>query len=435
MADRRLLIDATKLAMPGMDGCKRYVTGLVRGLLGMLDRGEIEWQVDLHLGRTIVPIQQIREVLDDHEDHRPPMTGRLSDVWHSHYTRVRSTVRGWAVGTAKSILPDPIYTTMKHVKNRFFVSAVTQERRIPDYDLIHLTLPTSYPTFARWNRPLLTTVHDLCHLRYPQFQQRATRRALGKAMDLLVARRTRFLTVSESTRRDLLTKYAVPPEAVRTVPIACNSNRFKPMTDESAIQRVRRRYGLPPGPYLLTLSTIEPRKNLINTVDAFSRLRDDRPDLNVSLVIAGAKGWKTRRLFRHARARSRSIHFTGFVDEADLPALYSGSLALSYVSFYEGFGLPLLEAMSCGTAVLYGDNSSMPEVVGEAGLAANPNDIDQIKSQMARLVLDNDLRAQLAQRALMQAARFSWSETARQTTAEYDRLISNSPHVFTPAAS
>ncbi|MEL6868065.1 MAG: glycosyltransferase family 1 protein, partial [Bacteroidota bacterium] len=168
---------------------------------------------------------------------------------------------------------------------------------------------------------------------------------------------------------------------------------------------------------------IEPRKNLLNTAKAFLRLIEEHPDLDVHLVICGKKGWKFEELFKEDLTQSKRIHFTGFVNDEDLPLLYAHALALCYVSYYEGFGLPPLEAMSCGTPVIFGDNSSMPEVVGKGGLPAVADDVEAIKSQMHRLVADPVFREELAREAWRQSRRFSWLKTTLQTLEAYRKVI------------
>jgi glycosyltransferase involved in cell wall biosynthesis len=291
------------------------------------------------------------------------------------------------------------------------------------YDLVHLTLPTSYYGFRHTSTPLITTVHDLCHLRMPQFMERHNRVALSRGLRQLVRQESHFIAVSETTRRDLLAAYPIDVSRVCVIPEACDTQRFSPVRDVARVDEIRRRYGLPPGPYLLSLCTLEPRKNLVDTVRAFNRLTAVQPTVDTSLVIAGPEGWKIGELFRASGLKRSRVHLTGFIDDADLPALYSGALGLVYVSHFEGFGLPLLEAMSCGTPVIFGDNSSMPEIVGPGGLPARADDVDDIMGQMSRLIQDASLRQELAEQALARAAEFSWERTIDATIAEYERRL------------
>jgi glycosyltransferase involved in cell wall biosynthesis len=167
------------------------------------------------------------------------------------------------------------------------------------------------------------------------------------------------------------------------------------------------------------LSTLEPRKNLLNTTKAFVGFRREHPEAEISLVIAGRKGWKFEELITDQSAKDDRIVFTGFVEDEDLPALYSSACALLFVSHYEGFGLPALEGMNCGLPVIYGKDGALPEVVGDAGLPASSNDILDIQDKIARLALDRDLREELSVRALARVDQFSWADTVQKTLEIY----------------
>jgi len=152
-------------------------------------------------------------------------------------------------------------------------------------------------------------------------------------------------------------------------------------------------------------------------------LRQENPDISLKLVIAGKKGWSADSIFSMAEDYKDHIFFTGFVDDEDLAYLYSSALAMSYVSFYEGFGLPPLEAMCCGTPIIYGNNSSLIEVVGDVGLPADPYDVNDIKTQYERIFYDTGLRDRKAKAALKQSLKFSWRDTAIDTLELYKRII------------
>ena len=173
----------------------------------------------------------------------------------------------------------------------------------------------------------------------------------------------------------------------------------------------------------MALSTIEPRKNLSGTIEAFELLVDELEDLDINLVIAGNKGWKSHKIIQSAKASER-IHLTGYIDDADLATIYSASRAFVYVSHYEGFGLPLLEAMQCGVPVIFGNNSSMPEIVGEAGLPADSDSVMDIAQQMQRLVCDDKLAESMGNHGLERASEFSWDKTGKKTLDIYRALLS-----------
>lgn len=272
------------------------------------------------------------------------------------------------------------------------------------------------PTRAR---ELVVTVHDLAFRRFPETAPHGTRWWLGR-LDRAIAGAARIIAVSESTRRDLLELYGVPPERVVVIPHGVDRDVFRPASAEE-LEAVRRRFGID-GPYLLSLGGIEPRKNLPGLVRAFAALP---PGLRPVLVIAGAGvAWNPEggRLLDEAlgevpREVRRRIVLVGYVAGGDKAILIGGAEALVYPSLYEGFGLPVLEAMACGTPVLTSDVSSLPEVAGGAAVLVDPRDLDSIRDGMERLLADDGLRGRLAQAGMARAAGFSWTETARRTAA------------------
>jgi glycosyltransferase involved in cell wall biosynthesis len=198
---------------------------------------------------------------------------------------------------------------------------------------------------------------------------------------------------------------------------------FRPVHDKEELQRVRQTYGIE-GDYILSVGAIQPRKNLSRLVEAYSRLRRARPEVKLpQLVLVGKCAWlytETLRTIKELEVSS-SVILTGYAPEADLPALYSGALCFVYPSYFEGFGLPPLEAMKCGTPVIVGDKTSLPEVVGDAGMLVDPFDVDSMAAAIQRVISDSNLRAQLRVKGLERANLFDWQETARQTLSVYKR--------------
>jgi glycosyltransferase involved in cell wall biosynthesis len=235
----------------------------------------------------------------------------------------------------------------------------------------------------------------------------------------------RYVCVSEATRKQLVDAYALDPAAVAVVHHGCDG-AFRPVSDTGRLHATRQKYGVPPGQFLLTLSTIEPRKNLAATVEAFDLVVRERGGPWVTLVIAGAHGWKAKDVMSAAERRSESVRLIGHVEERDLAALYSAAVGLVYVSHYEGFGLPLVEAMGCGCPVIYGNNSAMPEVVGDAGLPADARDVADIARQMRRLLDDPALARDLRARAVVRAQAFSWARAAEETAGVYELALAAS---------
>jgi len=303
------------------------------------------------------------------------------------------------------------------VRIPFTLSAELRRRPV---DLLHVqyTAPPFPPC------PVVTTVHDLSFEHLPETFKRRSRMQLR----LTVRRTTRLaahvVAPSEYTRQDLVRTYGLDPARVSVVPLAA-APHFRPVEEKAELERVKRRYGIT-GEYVLAVGSIQPRKNLARLVRAYSDLRRARGRSNLpQLVLAGKRAWLYGETLGAIEAGgvSDSVVLTGYVREGDLPALYSGALCFVYPSFFEGFGLPPLEAMSCGAPVVAGDMTSLPEVVGDAGLLVNPLDEGELAQAVGRLIDDPGLRAELRGRGLSRARLFDWRETARMTLQVYRRVL------------
>jgi glycosyltransferase involved in cell wall biosynthesis len=270
-------------------------------------------------------------------------------------------------------------------------------------------------------RRFVITVHDLNFLYYPQFLTPESRRYYSQQIQPAVHQAAHILADSEATRTDLVRLLDVPSNKVTTVHLAAGS-AFHPLPDRQVERRLDH-YSLTRG-YLLFVGTLEPRKNLPGLLSAYrillDRGTDERP-----LVIVGGRGWLYEGTFAHVEKMGLAGHvrFLHKVPDADLPALYNGAALLVAPSFYEGFGLPALEAMACGTPVVVSDRGSLPEVVGEAGIKVNPDEPEAIAEGMAAVLNDPDLWARRREAGLAQAARFTWEKAARETLKIYQSAM------------
>ncbi|GAB4257089.1 MAG: glycosyltransferase family 1 protein [Deferrisomatales bacterium] len=260
----------------------------------------------------------------------------------------------------------------------------------------------------------LAFVHDLIPLLYPDYFRRRSH------WHFRLTRRTNlgafhgFVVNSEATGRDLQRAYGVDRRAVTVAPLG-RDERFAPVADPELRARVRARYGLP-GAYLLAAGTLEPRKNLDGLVEAYARCAAAR---ELPLVIVGKKGWMYERVFAAVARHGLDdrVLFPGYVADEDLPAVYAQARVFVYPSFYEGFGLPVLEAMACGVPVVTSTTSSLPEVAGDGALLVDPRDVGGLARALDALVGDPARAARLARAGRERAARFTWAETARRTLA------------------
>jgi glycosyltransferase involved in cell wall biosynthesis len=240
-----------------------------------------------------------------------------------------------------------------------------------------------------------------------------------------VARADFVVADSENTRRDVIRLLGTPPERVAVVYGGVDPS-FQPVSDPARLGALRERLGVGEAPFILAVGVIEPRKNLSQLFEAFERLRGRREVARklVKLVVVGRRGWLWQDILARAeRSPWRDeIIFPGFIPESELATLYSAAAVLAFPSLYEGFGLPILEAMACGTPVVASNSSSLPEVVGKAGLQVDPNDADELAAALELVLLDEPLRAKLRERGLARAAEFNWPSAARSLVEVYRRV-------------
>jgi glycosyltransferase involved in cell wall biosynthesis len=263
-------------------------------------------------------------------------------------------------------------------------------------------------------RRTVVTVHDLGYLSYPEAHTRFSRLYLHLSTMYSARAARRVIAISKATRRDLVERYRIDPGKIRVV-YHGRDEAFVPVRDEEATRAIAAKYGIE-GAYCLHVGTLQPRKNLGLLVEAWALLRE-RMQSPPKLLLAGKQGWLYEPLVRSVEERGLGdlIRFADYVERADLPALYSGALALTFPSLYEGFGLPALEAMSCGTPVIASSASSIPEVVGDAGLLLDPHDTAAWVGAVERLSSDEAARRDMSRRGMERAARFTWELCARQT--------------------
>ncbi len=265
---------------------------------------------------------------------------------------------------------------------------------------------------------VVISVHDLAYERYPQFFTRESLLQHRLAIPLAVRQAAAVLTVSEFSKRDIVRRYRVPPEKVVVAPNAAEP-MFRPLRDEAKLAAVRARYGTG-ARFILCVGALQPRKNLKTLIAVYVRLRRAGA-ISHKLVLVGREGWLYDDIFAAARASGYAdeLVFTGYVPDDDLVALYNAADLFVYPSLFEGFGIPPLEAMSCGTPVVTSNASSLPEVVGDAALLVNPLDVEALARAIVDALTDPDLHARLAARGLERAKLFSWETTARTIAAVY----------------
>lgn len=305
--------------------------------------------------------------------------------------------------------------------NKFLNASIASVRRplfeslMKDVDAVYL--PNL--NFVSTKKPLVATVHDLSFLRYPQYfsaKQQLWHKLVNPIRTLKTA--AVVVTVSHHTKDDVMELFGVPEERIKVVHPAV-SQRYFDVTQED-IAKARSRFELQ-RPYFLFLGALEPRKNIGGLIAAFERLGTD-----TELVIAGGKGWLYKNIFARAKRSPANdrIRFLGYVQDELKPGLYGGALAFVYPSFYEGFGMPPLESMAAGTPVISSNATSLGEVVGDAGLLADPHDVTSLTDAMDAILREPNLRTDIIARGRARARTFTWQEGARRLEKVFDSLAS-----------
>lgn len=449
---RKILVEASKLLETGNDGVKRYQLELLKefqnieeevlsfdllleGRCFPLKRSNL-YQLNKQIEREI-ELEKAQMSLEDRVDLMP---------YEQNLLRLKQQIREKVpVGLYKSgaiiYRSLPFRKGLDAIRNHVFKKKIKakleaaieedeEEEYTTDvnsehysiplpkeqilYDLIHIPLPQHAHWFRKWPIPKVVTIHDLTHVSHHEFHTGLNLlnckygfNSIRKDPD------TSCVAISESTRQDLIDLDPKLPERSCVI-YESASAAFKKIRDDEESALLRSKYELPHKPYLLCLSTIEPRKNIPNTINAFVKMMEDNPDLDCALFVCGKHGWMSEKLIEEAKIKSENIILTGFIDDEDLPRLYNDARALCYLSFYEGFGLPPVEAMRCGTPVLYGNNSSMPEVIQDGGIPLPPDDIPAIASAMKKILTDDQFYQELSFKALKRSNDFSWRKTAEE---------------------
>jgi len=285
-------------------------------------------------------------------------------------------------------------------------------------DLYHATdfvLPPHLP-----NTHTLLTVHDLSFVRVPDAATPTLKQYLDTVVPRSVKRASHILADSEATKRDLVDLYAVDPVKV-TVLLSGVDRRFLPV--DFGFSTMRRKYKIDNRPYIFTIGTVQPRKNYVRLIHALANLRQLGYDLN--LVIAGGRGWLADPIYEAIEQTKLGdyVHMIGFVDDGDLPTLYSDAACVAFPSLYEGFGFPVLEAMACGTPVITSNVSSLPEVAGDAAIMVDPYSIEAITEAIQRVMDDTTLRENMVEAGLQHVKSFTWERAAKQLHQVYMQLL------------
>lgn len=370
----------------GKSGISKYIIGLLRGLQALDSDEELELFVYEREADLFAPDRERIAVKTFRETMRHPV---LSILWHQ--------------------LALPRWCRRERYDVMFFPAG---NRRLP----------------WRVPCPSVGTVHDFSSLHVEGKYDALRMLYIRRILPAWIRQLTRILTVSESSKRDIVEHVGVPEDRVIVTPLAADRSIYHPRERDEARSRIHARYRFE-GPYILYVSRIEhPGKNHVRLIRAFERLKR-RGEFPHRLVLAGSDWARAEEVHRVAESTAcrDDIVFTGFAADEDLPFFYSGADALVFPSLYEGFGLPVLEAMSCGTPTGCSDISSMPEVAGDAALLFDPHVEEAIESAMRRLISDSALAARLREDGIGRSREFTWERTARQTLEALRSVVHEEP--------
>ncbi|MBI2887788.1 MAG: glycosyltransferase family 4 protein [Chloroflexi bacterium] len=368
----RIGIDASRAVSPERTGTENYSLQLIRHLLAAAEQEAPASEFVLYCNRA-------------------PARGLFSSDNH-HTLRVMPFPRLWTHLRLS-------WEMLLHAPDVLFVPA-------------HV-IPVVHP------RASVATIHDLGHLYFPEAYPKETLKYLTWATEQNVRAAAHLLADSQATRADLIRHYSVPPERV-TVVYPGVSPLFTQEQDPAELGAVRLHYNLQE-PYVLYVGTLHPRKNVTRLIEAFARAKREGR-LQERLVLAGRMGWLPEEILRSLQQVGEAVTLLGYVPDDHLPALYGGATAFVLPSLFEGFGMPVLEAMACGTPVIAADSSSLPEVVGDAGVLVDPQQTDELAEALAWVCGRQELREQLRQKGLARVRVFTWEAAALKTLAVLDRV-------------
>jgi len=307
----------------------------------------------------------------------------------------------------------------RHIKSTLLRSSMLLAvgARWEQIDVWHGLDQSGIPLWGKVGKSVVT-IHDVIPLVLPWAFPRRHRWVLATALGRIRKQAEMVIVPSNAVAEDVVQHLHVERQRITVIPEGCDP-RFQPV-GEPVRDAIRRRYDLPER-YILFVGTLEPRKNVKALLQAFARIADEQPQDHLKLVIVGRPGWGSEDYgaMVEALGLQTAVQFTGFVDDEYLPDLYRGALLFVYPSLYEGFGLPVLEAMACGIPVITSNRSSLPEVAGDAALLVDPTQPEALAAAMSAVLHDDALRQALRAKGLARAAAFTWEVAAQQTVAVY----------------
>ena len=397
----KILIDAHKFGnVAQADGSTRYVNSLLSAMQLELSK---QFEIFLFFEKNVVPLSEAIEGKKPFTVIKPSYYGRIRTVTNRYFEKYYF-IRGF----------------VSFLKNYLFRKKIRSKK----FDIVHVLLPHRYYYFKGLFSGTIRvmSILDLTCKIAPQFHLDANIKNTWSGTVYSSKFCEGIICISQNTQKDYLKYFPNYNGKLSVTHLGYDDKIFYKEQNLKRIEGVKIKYGITSKYYILSLFTLEPRKNLKNLILAFELLRHKKNCNHFELVVAGNVGWRIDDAVKLVK-NINGVRLIGFVDESDMAPLYSGATVFCYPSFYEGFGLPLLEAMACGTPVVFGSNSSMPEVVGDAGLGCDPGSPKDIMKQLEKICTNDDLNTHLSQRSIQRAQKFSWVKCASETLELYESLI------------
>jgi glycosyltransferase involved in cell wall biosynthesis len=398
---KKILIEAYKFGTSvQIDGCTRYLNSLLNAIYH-----EVSDKFDFYLvlNKKIVPFEEAIKEKKLYKAELPSAFYQIRVKANRYFEQFKI-----------------IRKTVFSIKTYLFRKKIRKHR----FDIVHVLLPHRYYYLKGLSPETIQvmSILDLTCKIVPKFHCDANAETTWSGIVYSAQSCEGIVCISENTRKDYLNYFPDYTRKVAVTHLGYDDKIFYQEHKQDRIEEIKRKYGIISNYYILSLFTLEPRKNLKNLILAFELLRQNRNCNHIELIVAGKVGWKIDNVLKLIK-NVEGIRLIGYVHEPDLAPLYSGAATFCYPSFYEGFGLPLLEAMACGTPVVFGNNSSMLEVAGDAGLTCNPDSPKDIMMQLQKILINDDLRSNLSLKSIKQAQQFSWAKCAKETLKLYDTLL------------
>ncbi|MEQ8580356.1 MAG: glycosyltransferase [Marinoscillum sp.] len=413
---KHVLIEASTLLNKQMDGTKRYIETLLRALHVQVLKAPTSLDIKVRVD-NIYPLANLFSKSKSGKNVKKGLVNGFVVYIVSFPRRLKNKLPNKSIEDILLVTRIlgllAIYQKLIQTFNRRLVSQYENNK----LDLLHLTLPQraiKQPIALK----MTCTVHDLTCKLFPQFHLLHSIKTTDRSMKWIKKNGSHVIAVSNHTRADIIKHYDFANGSIDTIFEAIDHELFYPVLDPLLSDKVLNKYGIKGVQYFFSLCTLEPRKNLNNVLKAFVMFCERNPHANIKFVLAGGRGWKMSELPSHP-----NILATGYIPEEELAALYSASIGNCYVSFYEGFGLPPLEAMRCKTVAIYGNNSSMVELIGDAGLPADAHNVSEIAHQMEKIAFDKEFRSMMEDRAYKKSWEYTLNTLGKKTLDHYNSLV------------